>query len=63
MNPKTYLCVELTPVTSESLTEVLNAHAADGWTLNRVDYVKENGVRRPVMAFVFFECNSPNSSE
>ena len=63
MTSKNYVCVELTPVTEETLTNTLNAHAELGWSLNRVDYVKENGVRRPVMAFVFFDRETPDLSE
>ena len=32
----------------------MNEAAADGWLLDRIDYVKEPGVRRPQMAFLFF---------
>jgi hypothetical protein len=46
--------VELMNVTDADLTAALNTAAADGWSLERVDYVRESGIRRPQMAFLFF---------
>lgn len=45
---------ELGRVTGEDLAGVVNRRAREGWTLERIDYIKEAGVRRPQMAFVFF---------
>lgn len=46
--------VELVNVTAEDLGDTLDRMAADGWNLDRIDYVKEPGIRRPQMAFLFF---------
>lgn len=45
---------ELQRVDEASLERVLNEAAADGWQLERIDYIKENGVRRPAMAYLYF---------
>ena len=41
-------------VTAEDLQRTLNEAAAEGWCLDRVDYIKEPGVRRPQLAFCYF---------
>ena len=46
--------VEVMNVTDHDLEQRMNAAAADGWMLERIDYVREAGVRRPQMAFLFF---------
>lgn len=48
-----YRVIEVSPVTAEELTDILNTAAADGWTVGHVDYIKETGVRRPQMAYVY----------
>lgn len=45
---------ELASVTAEDLQRTLNEAAAEGWCLDRVDYIKEPGVRRPQLAFCYF---------
>ena len=54
MDAARYKVVELLSVTEDALQLRLNEAAADGWLLDRIDYVKEPGVRRPQMAFLFF---------
>lgn len=49
-----YKVVELLTVSDHDLEARLNAAAAEGWSLERIDYVREPGVRRPQMAFLFF---------
>lgn len=45
---------ELASVTAEDLQRALNEAASAGWSLERVDYIKEAGVRRPQLAFCYF---------
>ena len=52
--PRHNKVVELLTVNEEELERRINEAAADGWQLERIDYVKEAGVRRPQMAFLFF---------
>lgn len=51
---KTYRVVEIHKVTDHDLEEAMNRMSARGWVLDRIDYVREPGVRRPQMAFLFF---------
>lgn len=46
--------VEVAPVHEESLEEVLNRLAPEGWELDRVEFVQPPGVRRPSLAYLFF---------
>jgi hypothetical protein len=46
--------VELTSVTEEDLTALINEQHDSGWQFERADYIKETGIRRPQMAFVHF---------
>jgi hypothetical protein len=34
---------------------------AQNWTLDRVDYVKDTGVRRPQMAYLYFTRPTPTN--
>lgn len=54
MSEARYKVVELLTVNEEELERRMNEAATDGWQLDRIDYVKEAGVRRPQMAFLFF---------
>jgi hypothetical protein len=45
---------EITRVDNDELASEMNAAQDQGWSLQRIDYVREAGVRRPVMAFLFF---------
>ena len=46
--------VEVSPVTDEALTKAMNEQERDGWKLERSDYMKEPGIRRPQMAYLYF---------
>ena len=54
MEAARYKVVEVLAVTEDELERRVNEAAAEGWLLDRIDYVKEPGVRRPQMAFLFF---------
>jgi hypothetical protein len=45
---------EVQRVDEATLERTLNAAAEDGWELERIDYIKEFGVRRPAMAYLYF---------
>jgi hypothetical protein len=51
--------VELTVVDDHTLQRALNDAAAREWSLERIDYIQQTGVRRPVMAFLFFQGPTP----
>jgi hypothetical protein len=53
---------ELQLVTDDAVQALMNAEAAEGWSLERVDYIKEVGVRRPQMAYFFFRRAVPVTS-
>jgi len=55
MSTTAYKVVELPRVTDEDLEAVLAKWTNKGWQLMRIDYQRDPGVRRPLMAFVFFE--------
>lgn len=46
--------VELAAVTDHDLEAAINRAGDEGWELSRIDYIREHGVRRPQMAFLFF---------
>ncbi len=54
-----YKFVELQVVTDESLTESVNKNVADGWQLENIHFVRNEGSRRPQMAFIAFVKESP----
>jgi hypothetical protein len=45
---------EVARVDDDELAAEMNAAHLKGWMLQRIDYIREAGVRRPVMAFLFF---------
>lgn len=49
-----YKFVELSLVTDESLESAVNQWVAQGWLLERIQFVTSEASRRPVMAFVAF---------
>lgn len=55
--PRDWDVEELVRVTAEDLAQLLQRRSQDGWSLERIDYIKEAGIRRPQMAFVFFSRN------
>lgn len=49
-----YKFVELSVVTDDSLETTVNQWVAQGWQLERIQFVTSESSRRPVMAFVAF---------
>jgi hypothetical protein len=49
-----YKFIELSLVTEESLERAVNEWVAQGWQLERIQFVTSEASRRPVMAFVAF---------
>jgi hypothetical protein len=49
-----YKFVELSLVTDETLESAVNQWVAQGWQLERIQFVTSEASRRPVMAFVAF---------
>jgi len=49
-----YKVAELSTVDEQSLEQVVNQHAAQGWTLDGVQFAMREQSKRPAMAFVFF---------
>lgn len=49
-----YRVVELSMVTDEELTRVLNAETATGWLFESVQFAMWPGSKRPAMAFLIF---------
>lgn len=49
-----YKVVECMVVTDESLTEILNEWTAQGWAFEGINFVPNEGSKRPKMAFVVF---------
>lgn len=49
----TYKVLELSPVDESSLQEALNTWVPQGWIFERLEFVQQEGVRRPVMAYIF----------
>jgi hypothetical protein len=59
---QTWEVEELTRVTAEDLAETVNRRVGAGWQIERIDYIKDAGVRRPQMAFLFFSRPSPDAA-
>lgn len=49
-----YRVVETSTVTDENLTVILNEETRAGWTLDGMQFVPNEGSKRPRMAFVVF---------
>jgi hypothetical protein len=49
-----YKVVEVTVVTDEELTRVLNEWTREGWTLDGIQFAMRESSKRPAMAFVVF---------
>jgi hypothetical protein len=54
---------EIARVDDDELASEMNAAHVKGWLLQRVDYIREAGVRRPVMAFLFFTSDEQSTHE
>jgi hypothetical protein len=49
-----YRVVELSVVTDEEMTRVVNVTQSDGWRFESVHFAMWPGSKRPSMAFLFF---------
>ena len=49
----TYKVLEISPVDESALENALNRWSSEGWTFDRIEFVQQPGVRRPVIAYVF----------
>ncbi|MBI4508051.1 MAG: DUF4177 domain-containing protein [Deltaproteobacteria bacterium] len=49
-----YKVVEVSAVTEEELTQVLNEWVANGWRFDGMQFAMRESSRRPSMAFVLF---------
>ncbi len=58
-----YRVAEISTVDEQSLERVVNRHAADGWTLDGVQFAMREQSKRPAMAFVFFTREGPPTEE
>ncbi len=49
-----YRIVEVSTVTEEELTEVINEVVGEGWNLDGINFAMRESSKRPAMAFVLF---------
>ena len=56
--PTEYKVVEVTTVTDEELTAVLNEWAGKGWSYDGIQFAMRDSSKRPSMAFVTFTRNT-----
>ena len=49
-----YKVVELSTVTDEELTKVINEWVGRGWSLDGINFAMSQASKRPAMAFVLF---------
>ena len=49
-----YKVVEVTIVTDEELTDVINEWTGKGWTFDMMSFAMRDASKRPAMAFVLF---------
>lgn len=52
--PDVYKVVELSTVTDEELTRVLNEWTRQGWVYDSMQFAMREASKRPAMAFVLF---------
>ena len=55
-----YKVVEVSPVDDVQIEKVINTWTAQGYVLERVQFVTQDGIRRPVMAYIFLVRTRPN---
>lgn len=53
-SPVEYQVVEVSVVTEDELTRVLNENGRDGWLFDGFHFVTKESSHRPAMAFVLF---------
>jgi len=54
-----YRVVELADVSDKTIEEALNRESGDGFRLESIHFVTQQGSRRPSMAFLFFTREGP----
>jgi hypothetical protein len=54
-----YRVVELSTVTDEELTRVLNEWTREGWHFEGIQFAMRESSKRPAMAFVLFTRSAP----
>ncbi len=54
MTPPEYKLVELSTVTDEELTRIINEHVQDGWIFEGIHFAMRETQKRPSMAFISF---------
>ena len=54
-----YRVVEVSTVTDEELTRVLNEHVGRGWQYDGMQFAMRESSKRPAMAFVLFTRQAP----
>ena len=54
MTVREYKFVEVTTVTDEELTAVVNEWTGQGWTFEGIQFAMRDSSKRPAMAFVAF---------
>ena len=61
MNPPEYKLVELSTVTDEELTRIINDEVQHGWQLEGIHFAMRETQKRPSMAFISFTRPRPGS--
>jgi hypothetical protein len=56
-----YKFVEVSPVTDETLEEIVNEWVAKSWSLEGIRFVMTEASKRPAMAFVSFTREAPHA--
>ncbi len=54
MTPPEYKLVELSTVTDEELTRIINEHVQEGWIFEGIHFAMRETQKRPSMAFISF---------
>ena len=58
-----YKVLEISPVDAETLQARINAALEPGMHLNHVDYIRQEGVKRPHMAFAYLALAGEDTDE
>jgi hypothetical protein len=56
-----YKVVEDTPVDDQGIEAALNAWVAQGYRMERIEFVRQEGLKRPTMAYLFLWRDAPPS--
>jgi hypothetical protein len=57
--PAAYKVVEVSPVSDETLEQVLNDRSREGWSFESLHFVMREGSHRPALAYLFFVRGEP----